>query len=276
VADSATVTVSKALARRYFHSLSTHIAIASDFDQRCDRYHSRQRNHERRAEYDRGRRFPDLCRLPRREPAVGVCYRAALSDYRRRAWRRARHKLAALPEDAQSAQDVRVGGFQSCGRPGRQNRQHRPHARRRHDAGIQPLGLRRDEYSRGAGSLSIPAPLRERPDHTKGCPPPLSGSAPPRPVSHFLFLVQRTLRNGCCCSVFPLCRHLAQRRSRHADGTGFWKGDAGGTAESKAGKTGLSLTDLSQAILSCIPGNADGRDGIPQFEPKPQPLRPLF
>jgi hypothetical protein len=33
----------EALARRYFHSLSTHIAIAADFDERCDRYHSGQR-----------------------------------------------------------------------------------------------------------------------------------------------------------------------------------------------------------------------------------------
>jgi len=33
----------EALARRYFHSLSTHIALAADFDARCDRYHSGQR-----------------------------------------------------------------------------------------------------------------------------------------------------------------------------------------------------------------------------------------
>ncbi len=33
----------EALARRYFHSLSTHSAIAGDFDERCDRYHSGQR-----------------------------------------------------------------------------------------------------------------------------------------------------------------------------------------------------------------------------------------
>jgi hypothetical protein len=32
-----------ALARRYFHSLSTHVAIAADFDNACDRYHSGQR-----------------------------------------------------------------------------------------------------------------------------------------------------------------------------------------------------------------------------------------
>ncbi|MBI4908072.1 MAG: hypothetical protein HY820_30890 [Acidobacteria bacterium] len=33
----------EALARRYFHSLSTHVAITADFDDRCDRYHSGQR-----------------------------------------------------------------------------------------------------------------------------------------------------------------------------------------------------------------------------------------
>lgn len=33
----------EALARRYFHSLSTHLAVAADFDERCDRYHSGQR-----------------------------------------------------------------------------------------------------------------------------------------------------------------------------------------------------------------------------------------
>jgi hypothetical protein len=33
----------EALARRYFHSLSTHAAIAADFDGSCDRYHSGQR-----------------------------------------------------------------------------------------------------------------------------------------------------------------------------------------------------------------------------------------
>lgn len=33
----------EALARRYFNSLSTHVAIAADFDERCDRYHSGQR-----------------------------------------------------------------------------------------------------------------------------------------------------------------------------------------------------------------------------------------
>ena len=32
----------EALARRYFHSLSTHQAIAADFDDRCNRYHSGQ------------------------------------------------------------------------------------------------------------------------------------------------------------------------------------------------------------------------------------------
>jgi hypothetical protein len=31
------------LARRYFHSLSTHMAIATDFDERCHRFHSGQR-----------------------------------------------------------------------------------------------------------------------------------------------------------------------------------------------------------------------------------------
>ena len=30
----------EALARRYFHSLSTHVAVAADFDDRCDRFHS--------------------------------------------------------------------------------------------------------------------------------------------------------------------------------------------------------------------------------------------
>jgi hypothetical protein len=30
----------EALARRYFHSLSTHVAVAADFDERCDRFHS--------------------------------------------------------------------------------------------------------------------------------------------------------------------------------------------------------------------------------------------
>jgi hypothetical protein len=30
----------EALARRYFHSLSTHVAVAADFDGRCDRFHS--------------------------------------------------------------------------------------------------------------------------------------------------------------------------------------------------------------------------------------------
>jgi len=30
----------EALARRYFHSLSTHVAVAADFDDRCNRYHS--------------------------------------------------------------------------------------------------------------------------------------------------------------------------------------------------------------------------------------------
>ena len=33
----------EALARRYFHSLSTHVAVAADFDEHCDRYHSGQR-----------------------------------------------------------------------------------------------------------------------------------------------------------------------------------------------------------------------------------------
>ncbi len=33
----------EALAARYFHSLSTHIAVAADFDARCDRFHSGQR-----------------------------------------------------------------------------------------------------------------------------------------------------------------------------------------------------------------------------------------
>jgi hypothetical protein len=33
----------EALARRYFHSLSTHVAIAADFDSACERYHSGQR-----------------------------------------------------------------------------------------------------------------------------------------------------------------------------------------------------------------------------------------
>jgi hypothetical protein len=32
----------EALARRYFHSLSTHQAVASDFDDRCNRFHSGQ------------------------------------------------------------------------------------------------------------------------------------------------------------------------------------------------------------------------------------------
>lgn len=30
----------EALARRYFHSLSTHVAVATDFDERCNRFHS--------------------------------------------------------------------------------------------------------------------------------------------------------------------------------------------------------------------------------------------
>jgi hypothetical protein len=30
----------EALARRYFHSLSTHVAVAADFDERCNRFHS--------------------------------------------------------------------------------------------------------------------------------------------------------------------------------------------------------------------------------------------
>jgi hypothetical protein len=33
----------EAIARRYFHSLSTHVAVAADFDERCDRFHSGQR-----------------------------------------------------------------------------------------------------------------------------------------------------------------------------------------------------------------------------------------
>ncbi len=33
----------EALGRRYFHSLSSHIAIAADFDERCERFHSGQR-----------------------------------------------------------------------------------------------------------------------------------------------------------------------------------------------------------------------------------------
>jgi hypothetical protein len=33
----------EALGRRYFHSLSSHVAIAADFDDRCDRFHSGQR-----------------------------------------------------------------------------------------------------------------------------------------------------------------------------------------------------------------------------------------
>lgn len=33
----------EALGRRYFHSLSTHTAVAADFDERCDRFHSGQR-----------------------------------------------------------------------------------------------------------------------------------------------------------------------------------------------------------------------------------------
>lgn len=33
----------EALGRRYFHSLSSHVAVASDFDERCDRFHSGQR-----------------------------------------------------------------------------------------------------------------------------------------------------------------------------------------------------------------------------------------
>ncbi len=33
----------EALARRYLQSLSTHVAVAADFDQRCDRYHSGER-----------------------------------------------------------------------------------------------------------------------------------------------------------------------------------------------------------------------------------------
>jgi hypothetical protein len=36
-------TALEALARRYFHSLATHAAVASDFDPACDRYHSGQR-----------------------------------------------------------------------------------------------------------------------------------------------------------------------------------------------------------------------------------------
>jgi len=41
----------EALARRYFHALSTHTPVAADFDERCDRYHSGQRitNVERNA-----------------------------------------------------------------------------------------------------------------------------------------------------------------------------------------------------------------------------------
>ena len=30
----------EALARRYFHSLSTHVAVTTDFDTRCNRFHS--------------------------------------------------------------------------------------------------------------------------------------------------------------------------------------------------------------------------------------------
>ena len=33
----------EALARRYFHSLTSHVAVAADFDERCDRFHSGQR-----------------------------------------------------------------------------------------------------------------------------------------------------------------------------------------------------------------------------------------
>jgi len=33
----------EALARRYFHALSTHIPVVADFDEHCDRYHSGQR-----------------------------------------------------------------------------------------------------------------------------------------------------------------------------------------------------------------------------------------
>jgi len=33
----------EALARRYFHALSTHVPVAADFDPSCDRYHSGQR-----------------------------------------------------------------------------------------------------------------------------------------------------------------------------------------------------------------------------------------
>jgi len=33
----------EALARRYFHALSTHAPVAADFDEHCDRYHSGQR-----------------------------------------------------------------------------------------------------------------------------------------------------------------------------------------------------------------------------------------
>jgi len=33
----------EALARRYFHSLSSHVAVGADFDDKCDRFHSGQR-----------------------------------------------------------------------------------------------------------------------------------------------------------------------------------------------------------------------------------------
>ena len=45
----------EALGRRYFHSLSSHVAVASDFDERCDRFHSGQRITNVDIVYDTGK-----------------------------------------------------------------------------------------------------------------------------------------------------------------------------------------------------------------------------
>ena len=68
----------EALARRYFHSLSTHVAVTADFDPRCNRFHSGQRiTNVSQILWKAGRRGRAPVRS--RHAALGPCDRAALS-----------------------------------------------------------------------------------------------------------------------------------------------------------------------------------------------------
>jgi hypothetical protein len=118
----------EALARRYFHSLSSHQAVAADFDERCDRFHSGQRiTNVARNTAESGP--PRTCASSLEgNPPWGPATERRFPVIDPQPRHRLRRGLAALPEASKPAPDVRLGGLQGGRREDRADRQHRPDA----------------------------------------------------------------------------------------------------------------------------------------------------